>query len=184
MIERDLLNLLHARYGVIRPGTDARRYAVAEHVSNTGPGWMSGLGRERIVDFVAQDTYFETLGADGRPHPWVHNDANRPRPRQVLHGFEVKVSRSDWLAELRDPSKAEAWKRYCDRWWLVAPRNVVDAVRGDLPDDWGLMCPSGNGLRVARQAPLLDPEPMPTATRAQLMRSVAKTAVRQMAPRP
>ena len=178
MKERDILDLLHERYGAVRPGTDARRYATAEHVSNTGPGWMHGLGRERIADFVAQDTYFETLGPDGRAEPWTYTSSTpRPRPRQVLHGFEVKVSRSDWLTELRDPSKAEAWKRYCDRWWLVAPRDIVGA---ELPEDWGLISPTAKGgLRVIRQAPLLDPEPMPAAVRAQLMRSVAKTAVQQ-----
>lgn len=176
--ERELLDRLHARYAFVRPGTDARRYAVAEHVPLLGQGmaaWRVGAF-ERIADFLAQDTYTETLMPDGSKGGYGGLlVGRRGEERQQLHGHEVKVSRSDWLAELRDPTKADAWKRYCDRWWLVAPRDVV---RDDLPDGWGHIAPTGTGLRVVVRAPLLDPEPMPTTTRAQLMRAVQKTATR------
>lgn len=179
--EREMLNLLHARYSFVRPYTTARRYAVAEHVSNVGSTLGSG-SLERIADFLAQDTYREFLGWDGRPARTQHYrnadgsysyDDTNGSYRQVLHGHEVKVSRSDWLTELRDPTKADAWKRYCDKWWLVAPKDVV---RGDLPEGWGWMVPSGKGLRVVVQAPLLTPEPMPTNVRVQVMRAVQKTS--------
>ncbi len=40
-------------------------------------------------------------------------------------GFEIKDSRSDWLKELQDPTKSEAWKQYCHAWYLVAQKGVL-----------------------------------------------------------
>lgn len=160
--ERSMLDLLHDRYSQ-RSQADTQRFVCAEHVrSHCGfSGWdyANGTARTmRTADFIAQDTW-EAQGL-------------------LLHGHEVKVSRSDWLTELADPTKAEAIKRYCDRWWLVASDKSI--VRNDLPDDWGLLVPGRNGrLRIARQAPQLNPEPMSTNFRASLLRAIAKTATRR-----
>jgi hypothetical protein len=54
-----------------------------------------------------------------------------------VHGFECKVSRSDWKRELAQPAKAEPLAAFCDRWWIVAPRGVVPP--STLPETWGLM---------------------------------------------
>lgn len=60
-----------------------------------------------------------------------------------LTGFEIKVARSDWLAELDQPAKAEAWHPHCHAWYVVAPD--TDIVRPEeLPDGWGLMIPDPN----------------------------------------
>lgn len=77
-----------------------------------------------------------------------------------LTGHEVKVTRSDVLVELADPMKADAWQRYCARWWLVvAHPSFVDGL--DVPPAWGVMAPpSGRRTRtmtVVRQAPKLKP---------------------------
>lgn len=160
--ERDMLDALHARYSQRTQG-DLARYVCAEHVRAfagfAGYGvtpdgdWHSRT--MRTADFLAQDTW-EAQGV-------------------LLHGHEVKVSRSDWLAELADPSKADAIKRYCDRWWLVIPDRAI--VRDDLPDDWGLIAfDRDQKLRIYRRAPALTPEPHPPTFRASLMRAVAKTA--------
>lgn len=77
-----------------------------------------------------------------------------------LIGFEVKVSRVDVINELADPTKADAWARYCSRWWLVVPDPAL--IEGlDIPDAWGVMSPpSGRRTRsmtVCRVAPPLQP---------------------------
>lgn len=42
------------------------------------------------------------------------------RGRFALHGHEIKVSRSDWLAELKEPEKAAEFIPYVNYWWLVS----------------------------------------------------------------
>lgn len=70
-----------------------------------------------------------------------------------LHGFEIKVSRHDWTREKRNPEKADSFVRYCDRWWIVAPREVVP--HDQLPPTWGLIEFDGKTLRQAVKAPKL-----------------------------
>src|SRR5215831_12205622 len=43
-----------------------------------------------------------------------------------LHGFEVKISKSDWKREAADPEKAETIAAYCDRWWVVTPPDLFN----------------------------------------------------------
>jgi len=77
-----------------------------------------------------------------------------------LIGHEIKVSRADVLAELSDPTKADAWARYCAQWWLVvAHPRLVHGL--DIPEAWGLMAPpSGRRTRsmtILRPAPRHEP---------------------------
>lgn len=73
-----------------------------------------------------------------------------------LHGFEIKVSRSDWLHELKQPDKSVALQRYCDHWWIVTPADIVR--EGELPPTWGHLILKGNGLHCVAKAPQLDRE--------------------------
>ncbi len=61
----------------------------------------------------------------------------------ALHGFEMKASRSDLIAELNQPAKADPFVRYCNFWWLVVedakliegleiPQRLVACVRFGL----------------------------------------------------
>lgn len=88
-----------------------------------------------------------------------------------LHGYEIKVTRSDLIKELTDHRKAEAVKQYCDRWWLVLPSEKLLKLN-ELPVDWGLMCSHGETLCIKKAAPKLDPEPMPRHFLASLLRAV------------
>jgi hypothetical protein len=74
-----------------------------------------------------------------------------------IHGFELKVDRRDWLRELKNPEKAEAVARYCDRWWLVVPDPTIVA-EGELPVTWGLLAPSPRkvGVRPVVDAPAVE----------------------------
>ena len=72
----------------------------------------------------------------------------------VVHGFEIKVNRSDWLAELRNPEKSEKFLLHVDMWWLVAPKHIVH--EGELPDKWGFMAATAKSLRIVKQAPRIE----------------------------
>lgn len=164
--ERRMLDHLHNRYGQLNQG-NGPRYASAEHVKNA-----AGLWAGRCADFIAIDLWPGGHGCE-------------------LHGHEVKVSRSDWLNELKQPDKAEAFKRYMDRWWLVVPDASIVRT-GELPEGWGLLTlvkdkwpgrglPNldGHKLRAKVQAPKLTPEELPREMLATLMRSCARTAKRR-----
>lgn len=59
---------------------------------------------------------------------------------------ELKASRSDWLRELEQPAKAEAWWPYSTAYWLVVPHQSL-VHDGELPPGRGLMVPTGRGRR-------------------------------------
>lgn len=153
--ERTMLDRLNRKYGTYNG--NGHRYSRAEHVK-VSAGWNAS----RICDYMAIDLW-PGVGLDSGPK---------------LHGHEVKISRSDWLTELKDPSKAEAFAKYCDFWWLVvADKDIVKP--GELPENWGLMAVHGKGLRVhVHAARLRSPEPMGRDLQATLTRAVTKTAVR------
>lgn len=76
-----------------------------------------------------------------------------------LWGFEFKVSRSDWLRELKQPEKAESILRYCHHWALVVPdKDIVKP--GELPSTWGMYVAYKDKLKPIVPAPLLDPIPL------------------------
>ena len=150
--ERDMLNLLAQRYNAERQGTIADRWTRAEHVRST-QDYRQLLS---IADFIAIDKYSSS---------------------QAIHGHEVKVSRSDWLTELRDLSKSERVKRFCDFWWLV----VSDASilkDGELPEGWGLLVKAGTKLRAKVKAPRLTPDPLTLDFVAGLTAAAERTAYR------
>ena len=85
-----------------------------------------------------------------------------------LHGFEIKVSRSDWLHELKQPDKSVPLQRYCDHWWIVTPPDIVR--EGELPPTWGHLVLKGNGFHCSTKAPVLDREPWQPEFLAALLR--------------
>jgi len=93
---------------------------------------------------------------------------------QHLSGYEVKVRRADWLGELREPAKADALGRYCDRFWLVADKGVLRPNAGEVPETWGIMTPGGGGLSIVRPAPELPAAALPRALLCRMMGLAAK----------
>ena len=69
----------------------------------------------------------------------------------AIHGFEIKVTRADFLHEMKDITKADAVGKFCDFWWLAAPKGIVSV--DELPASWGLMELHANGLKINKQAP-------------------------------
>lgn len=130
--EADLIPLLDQRYTRVRPYTTADRYIRAAQVRSTQglDGCIDDQGRWqsiRIADYLVIDKY---------------------RSRQSMHGFEIKVSRADWLSELRQPEKSEYWRRYCNYWWIVASDKTVVKPE-ELPRGYGLLVATStmNSLR-------------------------------------
>ncbi len=73
-----------------------------------------------------------------------------PSSGYVLTGFEIKVSRADWLRELADTTKADAVGKFCDYWYVAAPKGLVKIE--ELPTGWGLMEATEQGVRTAQRA--------------------------------
>lgn len=78
---------------------------------------------------------------------------------KALYGFEMKISRSDWLKELRQPEKAESIMRYCNYWALVVPDKAI-VKNGELPPSWGMYVAQKSRLKCVVPCPKLDPLPM------------------------
>lgn len=72
-------------------------------------------------------------------------------------GVEVKVSRADWVNELKRPEKCERFYRYCHRWYLAVPAPWKRIVLDDLPGGWGLMEVGARGVKVIVPSPTLVP---------------------------
>jgi hypothetical protein len=121
-----------------------------EEVANA-TGWTG----DRSADALVMELW--------KPHSW--------------HGFEIKASRADWLRELKDPTKADAFKRYMDYWWLVVGDDSI-VKDGELPEGWGLLVPTtGRVLFAKKGAPMLKPEPIPRVFMAAIVRRVVEQSV-------
>lgn len=95
-----------------------------------------------------------------------------------LVGFELKVSRSDWLHELKQPKKAEEMKQFCDKWYLVIPSMSI-IKDGELPAGWGLMVASGRGQAIKEKikAPKLEPADVDRLLLASIFRNVTEKTI-------
>ena len=92
-----------------------------------------------------------------------------------IHGFELKVQRSDWLREKKTPAKAETIAKFCDYWWLVTPDNTdgdTIAKFDEVPATWGLLLGDGVKMRVARKAKKLKAKPVTLSLMASIFREV------------
>ena len=151
-----LIQMLRSRFTMFGP-TGVRRYLIGEEVGH----------KDRWADMIVQDTW-----AGGR----YYGDPDKPYNAYPRHGFEVKVSRSDWLNELRDPSKAEAFRPYCHFWSLViADKSMVR--EGELPEGWGLLVPRGKRLfTIVKALENFDMKPIPPDFMIGLMRRIDQNA--------
>jgi hypothetical protein len=96
-----------------------------------------------------------------------------------LYGIEVKVSRGDWLTEMKNPAKAEAIARYCNRWYLaVSDASIV--LPGELPPPWGLLALKRGRIQCVEEAPARTPEPISLEILAAIMRNMSKLGEAQL----
>lgn len=90
----------------------------------------------------------------------------------AVHGFEVKVSRSDWQRELAAPEKSAAIQQFCDHWWIVTTPGIVKA--GELPPTWGLQELHSGKLVVKVEAPKLVAAPLTRGFMACMLRRASE----------
>lgn len=145
----------------LRSAFAAPEWMTAAEVSNATGAAASGR-----ADFIAMNCY--------------------PSKGLEVWGFEVKVSRSDWLRELNGGgAKADAIARHCDRWSVVTPSGVVKD--GELPSSWGHFLvrrgEAGTQARARKRPPLLEEGrvgsriPMKRSFAASLLRAIQAQSV-------
>jgi hypothetical protein len=133
---------------LLRARHPAPAWAFLDHVANG-----TGRHQQRTADALAMSLW--------------------PSRGLELHGFEVKVYRSDWLRELKDPAKADEIAARCHRWWVVVGDESI-IQQGDLfPQTWGQMVVRDGELVVTREAPLIEPAPLDHVFLAAILRRAA-----------
>lgn len=147
LIEDDTVDVWTMLRRLFRVG----EYALLPEVRNA-----AGFGATRSADYIA-------LGL------W-------PSRGLEIHGIEVKRCRNDWLRELKNPAKAEAVFKFCDRWWIVATNDSI-CKKEELPKTWGLLVITKRGLSVVVDAPKLDPKPMTRDFLASMMKRATDAMV-------
>lgn len=100
---------------------------------------LAGAGAVYLTEVTAP-------GNSGRRADAVHIGLWASRGAGTIDVCELKISRADWLVELKKPQKAEAWWPYCHHFWLVVPHEGI-VKDGELPKGWGLMMPNPRGRR-------------------------------------
>lgn len=98
-----------------------------------------------------------------------------PSAGMDLIGFEIKVSRSDFISELKNPEKSNVIAKFCDHWYIVAPKEMIKTE--ELPSNWGLIEPYGSGLKIKRSVKNLKPEPITKGFLASIFRSLTTGVV-------
>lgn len=96
---------------------------------------------------------------------------------QHMIGFEKKVSRSDWLRELKEPEKAEAVCQFCDQWYVVVPDAEIVKL-DEMPQTWGLLHVKGNTIHTLKAAPNLTPRPVDRGLLAAIIERSIEQAVK------
>lgn len=152
--------------------TSELRALVRAHYGVQGSGWA-------VFDEVRSETGY-TAGVSTRTCDMLALSLWRSKGI-ALHGLELKVSRGDWLRELRQPDKAGSIAKFVDFWWLVVPSLDV-VMPGELPMGWGLLVVDqeradaglSRPLRVAHKAPQRGAVPLDLPFVAALVRKVAR----------
>lgn len=157
--EAEIVALLKKRYsGASTAGLP--RYITASQVP------IFSEGAHRRIDFIAVDSMTEEV--------ILPPDTAYTRLPPPVHGFEVKVSRADWLTEYRTGGKkSETWRRYCDYWWLVVPDPKIIKIE-ELPDGWGLLAGEKQLRTVVKPARSFITKPLDM----KLLRTIARHSQR------
>ena len=95
-----------------------------------------------------------------------------PSKGLVRTAFEVKVSRSDFIRELQNPSKHKWVRESFHEFWIAAPKDIVNL--DELPDGVGLMSPHAGKLGIRKHCKRNESPNLDDHLLAAFMRSAAK----------
>ncbi len=129
--------------------SDPQRYAVLEQV-NEGTGYTG---------FSWIDVMVLSL--------W-------PSDGLLRSAFEVKISRADFLNELKKGSKNQYFKNNCDEFWYATAKDVVKTI-DEIPEGCGWMVLQKNGLIVKKQAQRKENENIDRSFLASIVRSACNS---------
>jgi hypothetical protein len=113
-------------------------------------------------------------GTGGHQSRWIDVAVFETWPSKGLSrsAFEIKVSRSDFVNELRQPEKHQWCKECFHYFWFVAPKDVIKEE--ELPTNAGWMYPAGERLCVKRHAVRNDTPRLDDKLLAAFMRAAGK----------
>lgn len=135
--------------GALRGYFCAPEYAIAFEVPNA----TGAAGGRRRADAVVMSLW--------------------PSRGLTLECLEIKVSRSDWLREKKDPEKAEMIAAYCDLFSVVAPAGLIKPT--EVPHAWGLYEVSDKGVvKLAKAPSRTEAKPLDRAFLAAMLRAAGK----------
>lgn len=104
----------------------------------------------------------------------------RGRPKgHERHGIEVKVSRSDLLAELAAPAKSAAFVQVSHRFYLAVPQGLIKDT-DPIPAEWGIYEINARGTcrKVREAAKRATPTPIDEAGTVEAFRRAARAEAR------
>ena len=150
--EADMLALLRRKF--TQDSGNGPAYAFVEKVRND-----AGFNATRTIDAMTMSLW--------------------PSRGLLLAAYEIKCSRNDWLTEMKNPAKAEAFAPYADQFFLVvSDKDIIH--EGELPATWGLIAPRGPGLAVLKDATINEsPLPPDRGMLAALLRQAGVAAASQ-----
>lgn len=96
-----------------------------------------------------------------------------PSSGLVRTAIEIKISRSDFTRELKQPMKRDSALRLCNEFYFAAPKNLIG--ESELPDEAGLIevDPLTGKATVKHDAPYRETSPATWAFVASLARRMA-----------
>lgn len=106
------------------------------------------LSLKRRFDYPSWLVVFEFQNKEGKRADCLALNTQASRNFKLV-GFEFKASRSDWLAEKKNPEKSDYFVELCDEWYVVAGRrNIIN--KEELPEGWGFLevKPSGRIYKI------------------------------------
>jgi hypothetical protein len=67
-----------------------------------------------------------------------------------INGVEIKTSLGDWRREKNEPAKAEELARFCDYFYVTAPKGLIPFP--EIPEKWGLLEYADGKIREGKPA--------------------------------